>query len=80
MWTHLFRPHSAEQAGTTSSSSFTLSNPEATITMSFGFGVGDFIAVIQLVNKIRADFIGAPSQFRSISNVYVYGLVDRSQC
>lgn len=39
--------------------------------MSFGFSVGDFLAVIRLVNKIRKDFVGAPSQFRDISNVYV---------
>ncbi|KAF5846821.1 hypothetical protein GGP41_004909 [Bipolaris sorokiniana] len=37
--------------------------------MSFGFSVGDFLAVIRLVNKIRKDFVGAPSQFRDISNV-----------
>ncbi|KAH8727136.1 hypothetical protein GQ44DRAFT_128599 [Phaeosphaeriaceae sp. PMI808] len=37
--------------------------------MSFGFSVGDFLAVIQLANKIRKDFVGAPSQFSDISNV-----------
>ncbi|RSL80077.1 hypothetical protein CEP51_006860 [Fusarium floridanum] len=36
--------------------------------MSFGFGVGDFIAVLELVNKIRKDFQSAPSQFEDISN------------
>ncbi|RFU33238.1 hypothetical protein B7463_g3094, partial [Scytalidium lignicola] len=36
--------------------------------MSFGFGVGDFIAAIELANKIRKEFIDAPSQFKAISN------------
>ncbi|KAI8712989.1 NACHT domain-containing protein [Fusarium sp. LHS14.1] len=36
--------------------------------MSFGFGVGDFIAVLELVNKVRKDFQSAPSQFQDISN------------
>ncbi|RSL54244.1 hypothetical protein CEP54_009975 [Fusarium duplospermum] len=36
--------------------------------MSFGFGVGDFIAVLELVNKVRKDFQSAPSQFEDISN------------
>jgi hypothetical protein len=38
--------------------------------MSFGFGVGDFIKVIELVNKIRKDFVDAPSQFKAISDEY----------
>jgi hypothetical protein len=40
------------------------------ITMSFGFSVGDFIAVIELANKIRKDFVDAPSQFKAISDEY----------
>lgn len=36
--------------------------------MSFGFSVGDFLAVIHLVNKVRKDFVSAPDQFRQISN------------
>ncbi|WAO94686.1 NACHT domain-containing protein [Fusarium falciforme] len=36
--------------------------------MSFGFGVGDSIAVLELVNKVRKDFQSAPSQFEDISN------------
>lgn len=40
--------------------------------MSFGFGVGDFIAVIELANNIRRDFSDAPSQFRDISAECVY--------
>jgi hypothetical protein len=39
--------------------------------MSFGFSIGDFIAVIELAGKIRKEFIGAPSQFENISNEYV---------
>ncbi|KAJ5637543.1 hypothetical protein N7490_007422 [Penicillium lividum] len=35
--------------------------------MSFGFGVGDFIAVIGLARRIRKNFVGAPSQFLEIS-------------
>jgi hypothetical protein len=29
--------------------------------MSFGFSVGDFITVIELANKIRKEFVDAPS-------------------
>lgn len=36
--------------------------------MSFGFSVGDFLAVLTLASKIRKDFKGAPSQFKSISD------------
>lgn len=38
--------------------------------MSFGFSVGDFLAVIELANKIRRDFVGAPKQFQDISMEY----------
>jgi hypothetical protein len=38
--------------------------------MSFGFSIGDFIAVIELANKIRKDFVDAPSQFKAISDEY----------
>jgi hypothetical protein len=40
------------------------------VTMSFGFSVGDFITVIELANKIRKDFVDAPSQFKTISDEY----------
>lgn len=33
--------------------------------MSFGFSVGDFLAVIKIAIKIRRDFAGAPSEFKS---------------
>jgi hypothetical protein len=36
--------------------------------MSFGFSVGDFIKAIELANKIRKQFAGAPSQFKEISD------------
>jgi hypothetical protein len=39
--------------------------------MSFGYSVGDFIAVIELANKIRKDFLDAPSQFKAIVDVCV---------
>lgn len=36
--------------------------------MSFGFSVGDFFAAIQLANKIRKEFVDAPSQFKALSD------------
>lgn len=36
--------------------------------MSFGFGVGDFVSVLELANRIRKEFVGAPSQFKAISD------------
>jgi hypothetical protein len=39
--------------------------------MSFGFSVSDFIAVLELTNKIRKEFADAPSQFKAISDEYV---------
>ena len=39
------------------------------ITMSFGFSVGDFLAVIHIANKIRKDFAGAPSEFKGALDV-----------
>jgi hypothetical protein len=41
------------------------------ITMSFGFSVSDFLAAIQLANKIQKEFADAPSQFKAISDEYV---------
>ncbi|KAF5229133.1 hypothetical protein FAUST_10605 [Fusarium austroamericanum] len=35
--------------------------------MSFGYSVGDVLAVIALANKILRDFVGAPEQFKSIN-------------
>lgn len=36
--------------------------------MSFGFGIGDFITVIQLATKLRKDFSDAPKRFEGISD------------
>jgi hypothetical protein len=36
--------------------------------MSFGFSVGDIIAVLQLANKVRKQFVDAPDQFRAIAD------------
>jgi hypothetical protein len=38
------------------------------VTMSFGFSIGDFITVIELANKIRKEFVDAPSQFKAIAD------------
>lgn len=44
---------------------------ESEFRMSFGFSIGDFIAVLELGNKIRKDFAAAPAQFKDISDEYV---------
>ena len=36
--------------------------------MSFGFSIGDFVAVIELTNKTCQEFVNAPSYFKAISN------------
>ncbi|KAK7952992.1 hypothetical protein PG988_013686 [Apiospora saccharicola] len=36
--------------------------------MSLGFGIGDFIAVGRLAQRVRKDFAGAPEQFQQISS------------
>lgn len=38
--------------------------------MSFGFSIGDFITVIELASRVRKEFVGAPSQFKAISDEY----------
>jgi hypothetical protein len=40
--------------------------------MSFGFSVGDFVAVLQLANRVRQRFVGAPEQFKAISDEQVH--------
>lgn len=45
-----------------------MKNEEVKITMSFGFSIGDFIAAIGLANRIRKEFVDAPSQFKAISD------------
>lgn len=37
------------------------------LAMSFGFGVGDIIAVANLANKIRQRFVDSPEQFKAIA-------------
>ena len=39
--------------------------------MSFGFSIGDLVTLIDLANKIRKQFVGAPSQLQKISDEYV---------
>lgn len=36
--------------------------------MSFGFSIGDTIAVSTLANKVRKRFVGAPEQFKAIGD------------
>ncbi|ETS74723.1 hypothetical protein PFICI_13207 [Pestalotiopsis fici W106-1] len=36
--------------------------------MSFGFSVGDFLAVLELANRVRKGFLGAPKEFKAISD------------
>jgi len=36
--------------------------------MSFGFSIGDFLAAIELANKIRKEFVNAPTQFKAITD------------
>lgn len=36
--------------------------------MSFGYSVGDLIAVVQLANKVRRRFVDSPAQFCAISD------------
>ena len=36
--------------------------------MSFGFSIGDIIAVSKLTNKVRKQFIDSPGQFKAISD------------
>lgn len=39
--------------------------------MSFGFSIGDFVTIIELANRIRKEFVGAPSHLDNISHEYV---------
>jgi hypothetical protein len=39
--------------------------------MSFGFSIGDFVTIIELVTKIQKDFAAAPVQFKDISDEYL---------
>lgn len=44
-------------------------------TMSFGFSVGDFVAVLQLANDVQKQFVDAPSQFRAISEEWAFCII-----
>jgi hypothetical protein len=39
--------------------------------MSFGFGVGDFLAVLQLANDLGGRFAQAPTEYKAIKEEYV---------
>ena len=41
------------------------------VTMSFGFSIGDFVQAIELANRVRKEFVDAPSQFKGISHEWV---------
>ena len=45
------------------------------VRMRFGFGVGDFITVLQLAKDVRERFVDAPDQFKAISDEWVLLLV-----
>lgn len=36
--------------------------------MEFGYSVVDFITILQLADKIRKEFVGAPEQFKAVSD------------
>lgn len=42
------------------------------ISMSFGFGLGDFLATLKLADELKRRFAQAPSQFKVISGEYVH--------
>lgn len=66
-------PFSAFSSRTVSQFAFlcTIDRAVLNITMSFGFSVGDFLAVIELAKRIRKVFVDAPDQFKAISDEYV---------
>jgi hypothetical protein len=36
--------------------------------MSFGYSVGDFLALLKLANDLRKQFQDAPAQYKDVSN------------
>jgi hypothetical protein len=36
--------------------------------MSFGFGFGDFVTLIQLIEAVRERFVDAPKQYKTPSD------------
>jgi hypothetical protein len=45
--------------------------------MSFGFSISDFLTTIKLANKIRKEFVGAPTQLKNILDECVARVYDR---
>lgn len=41
---------------------------ESNATMSFGYGVGDFLAIAKLVDTVRKQFTDAPGHYKAISD------------
>jgi hypothetical protein len=41
--------------------------------MSFGFSLGDFLAIFKLANDLRGRFAQAPKEYKSINDEYEYG-------
>jgi len=39
--------------------------------MSFGFSIGDFIAIAQIAHGLRKEYAAAPSQLKNVSEEYV---------
>lgn len=52
-----------------------MSFDDRNVNMSFGFSIGDCLAVIELAKKIRKDFAGAPEQFQQITAECVHCLL-----
>ena len=48
------------------------------INMSFGYSVGDCIAICHLANQLREQFADAPYQFKAISNEYVLPTIGKA--
>jgi hypothetical protein len=36
--------------------------------MSFGFGFGDFVSLIRLIQTVREQFVEAPKQYKTLSD------------
>lgn len=43
--------------------------------MSFGFGIGDFLAVLRLANDLKDRFVQAPKEYKGIYQESVIGLL-----
>ena len=42
------------------------------LTMSFGFGVGDFLAVLEIVHRVRKKAARAPKEYQGIAEEFVF--------